>query len=182
MTETNDTILEIACRHAHECGLISADRVEFLDSVRAACAVNYCGQYGTRWTCPPGVGTVAEWRDKCLVYRTALVFSTKHELEDPYDFEGMAAASKAHSAIECALLDELGFEDRLVLGAGACDLCEKCTYPSAPCRFPSRAQPTVEACGISVVDLAKACGMRYNNGENTVTYFSVVFFDRRNVR
>lgn len=117
MTETNDTILEIACRHAHECGLISADRVEFLDSVRAACAVNYCGQYGTRWTCPPGVGTVAEWRDKCLVYRTALVFSTKHELEDPYDFEGMAAASKAHSAIECALLDELGFEDRLVLGA-----------------------------------------------------------------
>ncbi|MBR6781391.1 MAG: DUF2284 domain-containing protein, partial [Clostridia bacterium] len=62
------------------------------------------------------------------------------------------------------------------MGCGSCDLCEKCTYPDAPCRFPDRALTSVEANGIQVIELAKNIGINYNNGENTVTYFSMILF------
>ena len=63
-----------------------------------------------------------------------------------------------------------------LLGAGSCSLCEKCTYPDAPCRFPQKAKRSMEACGIDVVSLSKSCGINYTNGANTVTYFSVIYF------
>ena len=67
-------------------------------------------------------------------------------------------------------------EKFMVLGCEGCGLCEKCTYPDAPCRFPEKAVPSVEACGINVVELAKKSGINYNNGSNTVTYFCVILF------
>ena len=44
------------------------------------------------------------------------------------------------------------------------------------CRFPDRAMSSLEAYGVNVSELAVQCGMRYINGENTVTYFGAVFF------
>ena len=46
-----------------------------------------------------------------------------------------------------------------------------------PCRFPEKAFPSLEAYGVFVSKLAQACGMRYINGANTVTYFGVVLYD-----
>lgn len=43
-------------------------------------------------------------------------------------------------------------------------------------RFPDRAMSSLEAYGVNVSELAVQCGMRYINGENTVTYFGAVFF------
>ena len=62
------------------------------------------------------------------------------------------------------------------LGCEGCDICEKCTYPDAPCRFPEKAIPSIEACGISVVELSKLIGLNYNNGPCTVTYFCMILF------
>lgn len=64
----------------------------------------------------------------------------------------------------------------VLLGAGGCSLCEKCSYPDAPCRHPDKARRSMEACGIDVVSLSRNLGLRYMNGENTVTYFSVLFY------
>ena len=61
-----------------------------------------------------------------------------------------------------------------VLGAGGCNVCKKCAFPE-PCRFPEKAKTSVEACGINVVSLAKTAKINYTNGENTVTYFTLVF-------
>jgi hypothetical protein len=36
--------------------------------------------------------------------------------------------------------------------------------------------PSLEAYGINVSELAKAAGMNYINGQNTVTYFGAVLF------
>lgn len=57
------------------------------------------------------------------------------------------------------------------------EILKKCTYPTAPCRFPEKARSSAYANGISVVDLAKQLGINYKNGNNTVTYFSVVLYD-----
>lgn len=67
-------------------------------------------------------------------------------------------------------------ESFLAFGCEGCELCEKCTYPDAPCRFPDRAYPSVEACGINVMQLAKDVGVKYNNEPNTVTYFCLILF------
>ncbi|RAQ30001.1 hypothetical protein DPQ25_00325 [Hydrogeniiclostridium mannosilyticum] len=40
-----------------------------------------------------------------------------------------------------------------------------------------KAFPSLEAYGVFVSKLAQACGMRYINGANTVTYFGVVLYD-----
>ena len=60
--------------------------------------------------------------------------------------------------------------------AGSCPVCEKCTYPDAPCRFPDKARSAMEALGIDVVALAADRGITYDHGAGTVTYFSIVFY------
>ena len=64
----------------------------------------------------------------------------------------------------------------MALGCEGCDLCEECTYPTEPCRFPKKAVPSVEACGINVVELSHSIGINYNNGADTVTYFCIILW------
>ena len=61
-----------------------------------------------------------------------------------------------------------------MLSNEGCDLCDKCTYPDAPCRFPNRAHGSLEGYGIFVSEIAKIAGINYINGANTVTYFGAV--------
>ena len=157
---------------------IDVGRLRFGEDVVAACKSNACGRYGKYWTCPPGVGTLEELKAKYTKYETAFVFTTRHELEDSFDFEGMMRGGEEHQRAEEKILAEVRAAGGAMLGAGGggCRKCAECTYPSAPCRFPDSVRPSVEACGISVVELARDCGVNYHNGPNTVTYFSVVFF------
>ncbi len=155
---------------------ITTKEILFSESVVKACEANYCGKYNTTWTCPPAVGSLEELKKKYSSYRYAYVFTTRHNIEDCFDIEGMFLAKKEHEKIEDELLPFLKKVDCQMLGAGGCSICKKCTYPDAPCRFPHRARASVEACGIDVTDLAKKCNINYINGKNTVTYFSVIFF------
>lgn len=161
-----------------EYAFIDVADIGFTQAVRDACAMNRCGCYGKTWACPPGVGDWQTLKRHFMTYRRAMVYTTAHELEDSFDFEGMMAAKDVHAAndeyLAARLRETAGpFE---IVGAAACDLCPKCTYPDAPCRFPDRKKKTAEACGIDVAALANTCGIRYTNGADTVTYFSVVFF------
>lgn len=161
-----------------EHAVLAVQEIEFSSEVRKLCADNYCGGYGRTWACPPGVGTVEECRTKCEKYSSVYVFSTVHELEDSFDYEGMMEGKAAHEKI-CGEIEKLfaaEFGDTLMLTAEGCGNCEKCTYPDAPCRFPDRMHPSVESYGISVVKEAATAGIQYINGENTVTYFGNIFF------
>ena len=153
-----------------------SSRLSFLEEVVAMCKQNYCGMYGKTWTCPPGVGDLAHLKAKCLAYENAFVFTTKHDLEDSFDIDGMDRAREIHAKIERELQTALSGQNFLCLGAGACNVCKTCTYPTAPCRFPGKAKTSMEACGISVVDLAKEVNVNYVNGANTVTYFSLILY------
>ena len=63
------------------------------------------------------------------------------------------------------------------LGAGGCGVCDTCAKrTNEPCRFPEKAMPSLEAYGVNVSELARSAGMKYINGQNTVTYFGAVLF------
>lgn len=162
----------------HESAFLIPSTIPFSAEVRKACEANLCGMYGKCWTCPPGVGLWEELREHYHSYAHAFVFTTVHLLEDSYDIEGMTEGRKQHTdaerAIEKLLVAEA--EPFAICGAEGCSLCEKCTYPNAPCRHPELAHHSMEATGIHVVTLAADCGIHYHNGVNTVTYFSIIFW------
>ncbi|MDR2419208.1 MAG: DUF2284 domain-containing protein [Treponema sp.] len=159
---------------AYECAVISTGDIVFSPEVRKACEANICGNYGRTWVCPPAVGTLEELRAKILAYRNALVFTTKHDLEDSFDFEGMQRGREIHNHLSVDLHGRFG-KTNPIYGAGGCSNCEKCAYPN-PCRAPEKLLSSIEASGINVTELSRSAGIKYNNGPNTVTYFSMVLF------
>ena len=162
----------------HESATVQAADVPFTQAVRDACKANICGKYGSCWSCPPGVGDWQELRDCFHQYDKAFVYTTCHELEDSFDFEGMTEGQNRHRQLDDYIRGQLiaqGVEFKQ-LTVGGCNICERCTYPDGPCRFPEKLRIPMEACGIDVVNLSKLCGIRYMNGPDTVTYFSTVFY------
>ncbi len=162
----------------HQFAWLDTKQVPFDGRVRGMCESNRCGLYGKTWTCPPAVGDWGTLRDECRSYAHALVFTTKHVLDDDFDFEGIQASGELHKQLDNALATLLNAHQipHLLYSAGGCNLCSSCTYPDAPCRHPDRVHRSMEACGIDVGALSKACGLRYNNGPQTVTYFSMLVF------
>lgn len=185
MMETNQTKLDqlaadVLALGATRAIVICADAVETDAAFRDMCAVNACGMYGKCWMCPPAVGPIDEMMAEIRAYRHVLVYQTVGELEDSYDFEGMQEAGKRHNLLAQKLRKLFADRDAaspLHLGAGGCRICPTCAKRTdEPCRHPDLAMSSLEAYGINVSRLAAAAGMKYINGQNTVTYFGAVFF------
>lgn len=180
MSTTDKTLVELALQHgADKASVVDISRVPFKEEFRLACEQNTCGNYKTSWTCPPGVGDINELIADAKTYSKALVFQSIGQLEDSFDIEGMEESEQRHQKIMRTLCDEFAQilpADTLRLGSGQCLICEKCTYPDSPCRYPDKAITSVSSYGIAVSELAPACGMNYINGQNTVTYFSVFIY------
>ena len=161
----------------HDIAMLDTVDIPFSKEVVEACARNACGCYAKTWQCPPGVGTLEERIALCHAYKKAIVFTTTHALEDSFDIDGMRLGKEKHEEITdrvVALIPSAFTGEWLAFSAEGCHLCKTCTYPDAPCRFPDRARVSVEANGIFVVELARQCNVRYHNGANTVTYFSML--------
>ena len=71
----------------YECGDMAVEKIKFYPELRKACEVNTCRKYDTKWTCPPGVGTLEECKARLIKFNTMLLFSKKIELEDEFDIE-----------------------------------------------------------------------------------------------
>lgn len=149
-------------------------------SFRELCRNNMCGNYGKCWMCPPDVGEIDTLMERFGSFDWALVYQTVTSLEDSYDFEGMMAAAEKHARLTEALMTVYpreSFAKVWHLGAGGCHVCPVCAKrEEQPCRYPERAVPSLEACGVNVSALAAAAGMNYINGTDTVTYFGAVLF------
>lgn len=160
--------------------VVDTAQIRFDPMFRELCQKNTCGFYGACWTCPPDAGTIEELMEQAKRHTHTLVFQTVHPLEDSFDIEGMHEASVKHNRLVQAVNSAARAEypGCLVLGAGTCGVCARCTKPDGdPCRFPEKAVVSLEACGIDVAQLAKAAGLKYINGVNTVTYFGAVLYD-----
>ena len=176
-----DTLTEKAIElGAHKASVISAGEISLDRAFRDMCASNACGVYGKCYMCPPDVGDIDELMAEVANYDYALVYQTVSELEDSFDFEGMVEAKRRTYPLAQSMREifkNCGIKKVLHLGAGGCGVCKSCAKQTGePCRFPEKAMPSLEAYGFNVSALAKSAGMKYINGQNTVTYFGAVLF------
>lgn len=158
---------------------ILAEKLTPLPEVRQMCAADKCSAYGKKWNCPPYCGSIEECTAKIRKFKNCIVMNTVTELEDSFDFEGMEKGGKFHGEVTLKAKELFKDEkaDFMVLGAGACTFCKECTCPESPCRFPERSISSMEAYGLVVSDVCRACDLKYYNGEGTVTYISCVLFN-----
>lgn len=158
---------------------IDVEALRFDKSLLKLCEQNACGRYDTSWTCPPGCGDMETLKAQILMHPKGVVLQKKYDLEDSFDFEGMQRGGRDFNENFKAMMAfcKQNAPRFWALKAGACGLCEQCTYPDAPCRFPDDARPSIEACGINVTALCKAAGIPYIYGPNTVAYVALFLFD-----
>ncbi len=175
MTDFNELPELATSLGAFKASAISVDQISFDATLRKACEVNYCGNYGKNWMCPPDIGGIDDLIESAKRYKYALVFQTVSNLLDSFDVEGMEEALRKHREVTAKIgeaLRQRGCGDMLELSAGGCTLCQPCAKRTGePCRHPGQAVPSLEAYGMYVAKMASLCGMNYINGKNTVTYF-----------
>lgn len=160
---------------AYKAAVIKVSDIETDKVFRELCEKNVCGRFGKCYTCPPDVGDIDELIAKLKSYDLALVYQTLGVLEDSFDFEGMIEAGEKHAELVRRIMNE--YDGALHLGAGGCKLCQRCgKITGEPCRHPNEAIASLEAHGVNVSRLAEISGMKYINGQNTVTYFGAMLF------
>jgi len=153
---------------------LDPDTIELRDEVRQMCADNVCRQYNKRWSCPPGCGTLDECRKQINEYTCGILVQTVGDIEDSFDYESMKETEELHKEHFQKMLELLRkeYDHILPLGAGACTICENCTYPAADCRFPDKKISSMEAYGMIVLDVCKANHMQYYYGSDKIAYTS----------
>lgn len=162
---------------ARDAGMIDIRDIPFDARFRDFCKEDACGHFGRNWTCPPHVGEIQALIDGAWGYDRALVYETVGEIADKLDKTGIRKAALLHDEVAQRILEGSPPGNLLHLSAGACRICERCTaMDGEPCRNPERALPSMAAYGIHVCALAERCGLRYSNGDDTVTYFGAVLF------
>ncbi len=154
-------------------------QVAFREEVRDMCAVNTCGRYGTSWACPPACGTLEEVKAKVQSYDYGILMQVMGNISSSFDLEAIYKIEKTCVDNLFTFLRKLLAEgyDVAPMSAGGCKLCEKCTYPDEPCRFPNMTAPSLEASGLVVSDECTRAGIPYYYGPNTMT-FSVALLVR----
>ena len=169
---------------AKECGFthvgeLKMDALEFLPEVRDMCSADRCHKYGKSWTCPPGCGTLEEAAATASRYHRGVLLQTTAQLEDDFDIESMQQAEVDQKNSFSSFVEQLREEypGCLPMATGGCTLCAQCTYPDAPCRFPDKAIPSMEAYGLLVSKVCEKSGLPYYYGPRTLTYTSCVLID-----
>ncbi len=177
---TTQEILQMAqeCGFSHV-GELNTQALEFMPEVRDMCAADRCGKFGTCWTCPPGCGTLDEVAARASKYSRGVLLQTTAQMEDDFDVEAMQQAEQDQKRSFEQFVEQLRREypDCLPMATGGCTLCPQCTYPDAPCRFPKKAIPSMEAYGLLVSKVCEQSGLPYYYGPLTLTYTSCVLID-----
>ena len=135
--------------------------------VRLKCQFG-CSLYGRSSSCPPYSLSEEKMRAILSGYKHALLV------------QGTPPSSSFHEQ----LLDLertlflAGHHDALALGAGPCPVCSSCPADGA-CRFPEKARPSLEACGVDVYETARRAGLSIapvTDRLGYVKYFGLVLF------
>lgn len=153
------------------------EELEFADRIRSICETE-CPRYGKSWACPPGVGTVAECKAKCLSYPKGLLITSLAEVSSISHMEECLATRPAHESLTRQVIDLLEAQGLEVYGLSteSCAICQDCTYPVSPCRYKDRMLPCLESHGIVTTALADKYGIEYLYGPQVVTWFSILLF------
>lgn len=181
-TVLSDLLKEVLALNAARAAIVKVAEIKFNEDLRKLCEQNSCGSYNKNWMCPPAVGPIQVLQERALGFKHGLLFQTVHQLEDSLDWEGMQEGKARHTKLFRTILDSMenneNFKELLPMNAGSCTYCPECSYVvGEKCRFPDKAVSSVEANGIDVMALVKDNGIPYNNGNNTVSYVSLILLD-----
>ena len=151
--------------------------IPFKEEVRHICKTE-CPRYGKSWSCPPAVGTVEVCRERCEAYEGGFLFTTMTEISDIENMEELLSTRSEHEKLTHQIKELFlkQHQEALVLSTESCSICEHCTWPDASCRFPEWMFPCMEGYGILVTGLAEQCGITFFNGNNLVTWFSLILY------
>jgi predicted metal-binding protein len=165
---------------AGKAAFLSGKDIVFDTMFRDICKSNGCGNYGKCYMCPPDVGEIDILIKKAQAFSNAVMYQAVYAIEDSFDFEGMQEAGKAFNLCARRIQEkakEIFSEPFLHLAAGGCRVCETCAKrDDLPCRYPGEALASLESYGVDVYRTSKSAGLKYTNGENTVTYFGMLLF------
>jgi len=144
---------EALCNGVTETKVIHPDSVVTAPWVRLKCLFS-CPGGGKSHCCPPQTPTPEETRAILDSYNRAILFHLN-----------VPAFGKEHLRLQEMLVTMEGdmFKDgyykAYVMLAGPCLVCKECgKVQDISCRFPSKARPSMEACGIDVFQTVR------NNG------------------
>ena len=163
---------------AGKAAVIPGSKVATSEDFRDICAGNACGHYGRCWMCPPDIGEISGLIDTVKSFPEALLYQNIFELEDSFDIEGMEQSAKLHGQISRKVekaVRPLLPKGYLHLINGGCGYCETCAKAEdKPCVSPENAMPSMEGYGIDVYRTTKDTDLKYINGQDTVTFFSII--------
>lgn len=174
---THKELMALAGEAGLSAYILAPEALIFRPEVREMCASDKCSSYNRSWSCPPACGTLEELSAKVKNYSSGILVQTVGHMEDDFDYEAMTETGARHNINFRRLTDMLEGRDILALGMGACRLCEKCSYPDAPCRFPEKMYPSMEAAGLLVSDVCAKSGVTYYYGRLTISYTSCILFN-----
>ena len=168
----------------HRAAVLPQTSVVYNPVFREICAKNTCGGYGACHMCPPDVGPLDKLMAEAQLYPCCVMYQNVYEIEDSFDYEGMVDAKRFHH--QCAQKIQEAIKPQmsrpfLHLEAGGCGICQRCARrDDQPCRFPEKALSSLEAYGIDVYNTAANAGLKYVNGQNTITYFGMIMLTEEN--
>ena len=145
LSKINELLTISINKGAKNSKIIKADRVLVGDWVYWKCRFG-CPSYGKTFTCPPHSPNPQQTRALLKDYEHALLLmydSTQNYNNLLLDLEREAFL--------------MGFYKAWGLTAGKCNLCNTCNV-SGECVNPSKARPSMEACGIDVFHITKDAG------------------------
>lgn len=178
----HDELLRVVLEQgATKATIITESQIVTSPSFRGICVGNGCGGWKRCWMCSPAIGEIDDCIAKVHSFTHGLLYQTISEIEDSFDIEGMSEAGDRHKKLSYHLrsvVDPLIKGERLYLGSGGCNLCERCTIlDNEPCRHPDKTMPSLEGYGVDVYNTTKGTGLKYINGQNTVTFFGLILFN-----
>jgi len=153
---------------------LNLSTLNFMQEIRDMCNPEKCRNYNTSWSCPPACASLEEMRELVKNYTYGILVQTVGELEDSLDWEGIqetGARHKENFGKMRAALDK-DHPVLLAMGAGRCEVCETCTYPHEPCRFPDKMEVSMEAGGLFVSKVCTDNDLAYNYGPNKIAFTS----------
>lgn len=176
----------VLIKTALDCGadkaeLIDSSKLVCSDSFRAYCEENVCGFFGKCWSCPPDIGEIEALTAQLKDYDHIVIYQIISPIKDNYDTDGINAAGEKLSEVsqKLQLYLRTSFNKPFLHLGGSCHLCPECTKVSnEPCRYPDKMLPSLSAYGIDVCKTCEGTSLMYVNGENTITYFGMILFNK----
>ncbi len=158
---------------------LDINTLEPLQSIRDMCESGKCQMVGKQWTCPPACGTLDELRYRIKSYNKGFILQHIAQLDDDFDIETMLETEVLHQDQFMRFFAQLQvqYPSLFPMTAGACKLCQTCTYPDSPCRFPDLAFPSMEAAGLFVSQVCEKNNVKYYYGPRTIAFTSCVLLE-----